>query len=97
MVSHILLYLCTEYRFRATKKMTQIVLNISDKSIVPGLKKVLSHMGGVEKVQVVRKPVQKKSRREKFLGEFREAVAQAKDFKDGKTTFGTWEEMMNEL
>ncbi len=79
------------------KNMTQIVLNISDRSIVPGLKKVLSHMGGVEKVQVVRKPVQKKSRREKFLGEFREAVAQTKGFKDGKTTFGTWEEMMNEL
>lgn len=77
--------------------MTQIVLNISDRSIVPGLKKVLSHVGGVEKVQVVRKPVRKASRREKFLGEFREAVGQAKDFKEGKVAFGTWEDMMNEL
>jgi hypothetical protein len=24
-------------------------------------------------------------------------VAQTKDFKEGKTSFGTWEDMMNEL
>ena len=48
-------------------------------------------------MQVVRKPVQKASRREKFLGEFREAVGQAKDFKEGKVAFGTWEDMMDEL
>ncbi|MBR1468551.1 MAG: hypothetical protein IJ605_00320 [Prevotella sp.] len=77
--------------------MTQMILNISDRSIVPGLKKVLSHVGGVEKVQVVRNTAHKSSRREKFLGEFREAVGQVKDFKEGKTIFGTWEDMMNEL
>ncbi len=77
--------------------MTQIVLNISDQSIVPELKKVLSRIGGVEKVQVVRKSVEKQTKRQKFLGDFRNAVSQAKDFKDEKIEFGTWEDMMNEL
>ena len=77
--------------------MTQLVLNISDHSIVPGLRKVLSRIGGVEKVQMVRQTAQKKSRREKFLSEFRNAVSEAKDFKEGKVEFGTWEDMMNEL
>jgi len=77
--------------------MTQLVLNISDRSIVPGLRKVLSRIGGVEKVQMVRQTAQKKSRREKFLCEFRNAVSEAKDFKEGKVEFGTWEDMMNEL
>ena len=77
--------------------MTQIFLNISDRSIVPGLKKVLSHIGGIEKVQVVTKNGRNISQREKFLGGFREAVSQTKDFKDGKMTFSTWEDMMNEI
>ena len=77
--------------------MTQIVLNISDRSIVPGLKKVLSHIGGIEKVQVVTKNGRNISQREKFLGGFREAISQTKDCKDGKMTFSTWEDMMNEI
>ena len=77
--------------------MTQLVLNISDRSIVPGLRKVLSRIGGVEKVQMVRQTAQKKSHRENFLSEFRSAVSEAKDFKEGKVEFGTWEDMMNEL
>ena len=36
--------------------MTQIVLSISDQTIIPGLKKVLGRIGGVEKVQVIKEP-----------------------------------------
>ena len=77
--------------------MTQIVLSISDHSLVPGLKKVLSRIGGIEKVQVVRESAKKPSKRQKFLGEFRHAVEQVKDFKEGKVEFCTWEDMVNEL
>ena len=77
--------------------MTQIVLNISDKSIVPGLRKVLSRIGGVEKVNVIREKKKKPSGRQAFLSDFRHAVGQVKEFKEGKMDFGTWEEMMNEL
>lgn len=77
--------------------MTQIVLNISDNSLIPGLKKVLGRIGGIEKVQVIKKPEQKESRRKKFIGEFTNAVGQVKEFKEGKMEFSTWEEMMNEI
>ena len=77
--------------------MTQIVVNVSDSSIVPGLRKVLSRIGGVEKVQVVREKPRKPSARQRFLGELRHAVGQAKDFKEGKVEFSTWEEMMTEI
>ncbi len=77
--------------------MTQIVLSISDQTIIPGLKKVLGRIGGVEKVQVIKEPKEKASHRQQFLDGFREAVGQVKDFKEGKMEFGTWEEMMNEL
>ncbi|MBR6494991.1 MAG: hypothetical protein IKT22_07000 [Prevotella sp.] len=57
----------------------------------------VSHVEGIENVQAVRKSGRKVSRREKFLEEFREAVGQAKDFKEGKVEFGTWENLINEL
>lgn len=74
--------------------MTQMVLNISDRSLVPQLKKVLGRMGGIEQIQIVRTHTQP-SKRQKFLAEFTHAVQQTKDFKEGKATFNTWEEMMN--
>ena len=77
--------------------MTQMVLSISDRSIIPGLRKVLSRIGGVEKVNVVREPKRKPSDRQAFLGDFRHAVGQVKEFKEGKMDFCTWEDMMNEL
>ena len=77
--------------------MTQVIINVSDKSIVPGLRKILSRVEGVEKVKVVKELKSPLSKREKFLKDFRHAVAQAKEFKEGNTTFSTWEEMMNEL
>ena len=77
--------------------MTQIVLSISDRSIVPGLKKVLGRIGGVEKVQVVKAPAEKQTQRQKFLSKFSHSVGQVRDFKAGKVEFGTWEDMMNEL
>lgn len=76
--------------------MTQMVINISDRSLVPELKKVLGRMGGIEHIQVIR-PTTQPSKRKKFLAEFTHAVSQAKDFKEGKTEFSTWEEMMDEL
>lgn len=77
--------------------MTQMLVNISDKSIVPGLRKVLTRIGGVEKVQVLRATRPRPTRRDKFLSEFQKAVQETKDFKDGKTELNTWEEMMHEL
>ena len=77
--------------------MTQIVVNVSDHTIVPGLKKVLSRIGGVEKVQVVRERGKQPSCRRKFLDNFRHAVKQAKDFKEGNVEFATWEDLMDEL
>lgn len=77
--------------------MTQMVLTISDRSIVPGLRKVLSRIGGVEKVNVVKESKKKPSVRQTFLGDFRHAAGQVKEFKEGKMDFCTWEEMMNEL
>ena len=77
--------------------MTQMVLNISDRSIIPGLKAVLKRVSGVEGMRVVNEPQKRKSKREQFLSEFREAVGKAKNFKEGKTQFATWEEMMDEL
>lgn len=77
--------------------MTQMVLNISDRSIIPGLRKVLSRIGGVEKVNVIRETRKKPSGRQAFLGDFRHAVEQVKEFKEGKMDFCTWEEMMNKL
>lgn len=76
--------------------MTQLLLNISDKTILPSLKSVLKRMDGVEKVSVVRQSRQA-SKRKAFLDEFSEAVREAKNFKEGKTNFGSWEDMMNEL
>ena len=77
--------------------MTQIIENVSDHSIVPGLRKVLSRIGGVEKVRVVKEKAKKPTARQRFLDELRHAVGQAKDFKEGKVEFGTWEGMMNEI
>ena len=77
--------------------MTQIVLKISDRSIVSDLRKVLSRIGGVEDVKVIHETKAPSSKRQKFLGEFRHAAQQAKDFKEGKVSFGSWEDMMNEL
>lgn len=74
--------------------MTQHVLNISDSSLVPGLKMVLSRLGGVEEVHEIK---DYETSEESFEADFREAVAHAKDFKDGKMKFATWEETMNEL
>jgi len=58
---------------------------------------VLGRIGGVEKVQIIKDSSAKASKREKFLEEFEHAVGQAKDFKDGKIEFSTWEEMMHEI
>ena len=64
---------------------------------MPGLRKVLSRIGGVEKVNVVREAKKKPSGRQAFLDDFSHAVGQVKEFKEGKIDFCTWEEMMNEL
>lgn len=37
------------------------------------------------------------SKRQKFLDNFRHAVKQAKDFKEGNVEFATWEDLMDEL
>lgn len=77
--------------------MTQVVLSISDKSILPGLRNILSRVSGVEMVKVVRDSSTKPTKREKFLNDFRKAVSSAKELKEGKTQFKAWEEMIDEL
>ena len=62
---------------------------------MPNLRKVLSRIGGVEKVNVIRETRRKPSGRQAFLDDFRHAVGQVKEFKEGKTNFGTWEEMIS--
>lgn len=74
-----------------------MILNVTDKSILPGLRKILSRVEGVERVKVVREKSPKQTKREKFLKEFRTAVGNAKEFKEGKQQFSTWEDLMNEL
>ena len=76
--------------------MTQLVITLKDQSYLPNIRRIVKSLVGVEKITTA-KPADKPATRKKFLGEFRHAVAQAKDFKDGNTEFGTWEEMMNEL
>lgn len=77
--------------------MTQMILNISDNSILPGLRRVLSRVNGVERVSIIREKKARLTKHEKFIKDFRHAIGEAKAFKDGKTQFNTWEEMMNEL
>ena len=77
--------------------MTQIVLSVSDNSLVPGLRKVLGRIGGVDKVQIIKESTKKPTNRERFLNEFSNAVSHLKDFKEGKMDYCSWEEMMNEL
>lgn len=74
--------------------MTQLVITLKDQSYLPNIRRIVKSLEGVEKVSTKSTiPVKRK----KFLDEFRHAVAQTKDFKEGKTSFGTWEDMMNEL
>ncbi len=77
--------------------MTQIVLSISDNSILPGLRNILSRLQGVECVKVIREKEVSKIKIKEDLVDFRHAIESAKEFKDGKTEFATWEELMNEL
>ena len=76
--------------------MTQVVLNISDRSILSGLKTVLTRMKGIESIRVL-KSQPEKTKRQEFLGDFREAVRSAKDFKEGRVQYASWEEMTDEL
>ena len=74
--------------------MTQLVITLKDQSYLPNIRRIVKSLVGVEKVRTKSAvPV----KRNKFHEEFRHAVAQTKDFKEGKTSFGTWEDMMNEL
>ncbi|MBQ5982229.1 MAG: hypothetical protein IJL54_08695 [Prevotella sp.] len=77
--------------------MTQMILDIGDHTMIPELKKILKRISGIDKIQVIRDTNRKKTNRDTFINDFREAVGQAKDFKEGKIEFGTWEEMINEL
>jgi hypothetical protein len=76
--------------------MTQLVITLKDQSYLPNIRRIVKSLVGVEKVSTA-KPAAKPTAHKKFLGEFRHAVAQTKDFKAGNVEFGTWEEMMNEL
>ncbi|MBP3739096.1 MAG: hypothetical protein J6I72_08640 [Muribaculaceae bacterium] len=75
--------------------MTQIVLNISDNSIVPGLKKVLSRIGGVDRVHIIKEKTTNKN--DSFIHQFRQAVSEARELKKGSTEYQSWEDLMNEL
>ena len=76
--------------------MTQLVITLKDQSYLPNIRRIVKSLVGVEKVSTAKKTAVPTNRKQ-FLDEFRHAVAQTKDFKEGKTNFGTWEDMMNEL
>jgi hypothetical protein len=59
-----------------TKKMTQLILNIDDASLIPSIKKLFSHMKGVS-ISQINEPVND----EKMLAKINESEAQ---FEAGK-------------
>jgi len=75
--------------------MEQLILNIKNKSKIPFLRELLKRMEFVEVVEPKKHAA--KTKKEKFLEEFKEAVEEVKQIKAGKLKGVPAKDLLDEL
>lgn len=75
--------------------MEQLILNIKNKSKIPFLRELLKRMEFVELVEPKKKAA--KTKKEKFLEDFRESIEEVKQIKAGKLKGIPAKDLLDEL